>query len=158
MKVLGLILIFLFITTFAFADVTAKIIAVDKDEQRNIRVKTQYRLDNVEVPSNYPPLDGKYYWVTRYTVQLFAGMTKAQILARIKKDIIAFEKQLITKKYMEINNDAFVTAGQDLVNATDTQTTASIYVDVNGDSILDTEWILKSDGTRTEQPYTPPTP
>ena len=136
--------------------VQAKIIGVDKDEQGNIRVKTQYKIDGVEVVSPYPQLNGMYYFVTRYTVQNFAGMTKLQILGRIKKDIQSHEKSLITKKFLQITNDAFVNAGQDLINASDSIDTASIYVDANGDGTLDTEWVISTDGTKQDKPYTPP--
>ncbi len=158
MKKFLFLVLFLGLCNFAFADVTAKIIAVDKDEQGSIRVKTQYFLDGIQVQSNYPPIDGKYYWVTRYSMENFAGMTKPQILARVKKDIQAFEKHLITKKFLQINNDIFVTGSQDIVNTTDTQATASMYVDKNQDGILDTEWQVKSNGEKTEIPYTPVTP
>jgi len=154
-KLLVVLFLVLGLARLCFADVTAEIIAVDKDNNGNIQIKTQYKIDGVEVQSNYPPLNGKYYWINRYDIKSFAGMTKAQILLRIKKDIISFEKNLIQKKYMEINNDIFVTAGQNLVGATNTQTTTSVYVDTNSDGILDTEWVLKSDSTRTELPYTP---
>ena len=156
MKKLFLLLLFLALVTNCFAEVTAQIIAVDKDDNGNIRVKTQYKIDGVEVVSKYPQQDGKYYWVTRYDVRSFVNMTKAQILGRVKNDIRAFEDNLITREFIKINNDAWITAGQDLVNITDIKTSASMYVDKNSDGIADTEWIIYTNGTKTEQPYTPP--
>jgi len=149
MKVLGLVVGMMLMASLAWADCTAKIIGVDKDEQGSIRVKTQYILDGQEVISRYPQQDGKYYWVTRYNVQNFANMTKAQVLGRIKKDIKAFQEHLIIDSFMKINNDAFVKTADNLVNATNTETTANIDLDLNSDGIPDTRWQVTSDGNKT---------
>ena len=155
MKKLAFFILFLLITVSCFADVTAKIVGVDKDENGNIRVKTQYKIDGVEVKSPYPLENGISYWITRYSVQNFSGMNKTQIFTRIKKDIISFEKHLIIKKYLELANHDFISISQDLVNVTDTQSIASVYVDTDNNGTLDTEWVLKTDGTRIEKEYTP---
>lgn len=158
----GLLVLFLILglARLCFADVTAEIIGKDIDENGNIRIKTQYKIDGVEVSSRYPPENGKYYWVTRYTSTNFAGMTKLQIAQRIVKDIKAFADSLIQKKYYSIANPALSnsTLFDTIVGQKLTETTASILVDTNGDNKPDTEYLVKTDGTKTEQPYTPPTP
>lgn len=155
MKKIMLVILFLGLFKLAFAEVSAKIIAVDKDENGNIRIKTQYFIDNEQVVSNYPQQDGKYYWVTRYDVRSFVNMTKAQILGRVKSDIRSFEDVLILKEYLKINNDAWVTQGQDLVNATDTRASTSFLVDKDQDGNPDATWTIYTNGTKVETPYIP---
>ena len=155
MKKLFLLVLFLVMTFPVFADVSAKIVGVVKDDNGNIEVRTQYKIDGVEVQSRYPQMNGMSYWVTRYNVQNFAGMTKAQILGRIKQDIKSFEVKLIIDKFLAINNDVFVTAGQNIVNATDTVQSAMIYVNTTGGNVLDTSWQVFTDGHKVESPYTP---
>lgn len=169
MKILSLVLILAFclITSFVFADVTAEIIGKDIDNNGNIRIKTQYKINDVEVPSNYPKEDGKYYWVTRYSIQNFAGMTKLQIAERIKQDLKAFGEQLITKPFIEEQRILLKNANQEFFNSTNlnnivgqklTVTNATLIIDKNFDGIMDTELTCKTDGTKTETPYTAPIP
>ena len=157
MRILGLVLVLCFIATNAFADVTAEILDVTQDTNNgSIIVRTQYKIDGVEVPSRYPKLDGKYYWQTRYNLNQFAGMTNAEAKTFIFKDIQSFCKSLIKKTYLKLNNYQYV---QDKANLLIGQTgqvdSAEILVDTNADGIYDTKWIIKTDGTRTEEPYTP---
>lgn len=135
--------------------VTATILAIDQDEQGSIRVKTNYVIDGVELKSKYPMLNGKYYWVTRYSSDNFAGMTKAQTLKKIKSQIRDFSKRLICTKFLQATNAEFVSNNQDFVNETDEIDSASLYVDENLDGKADAEWTVKTDGTKTSKPYTP---
>jgi len=137
--------------------VTAEILDVTQDPVNgSIVVKTQYKLDGVEVVSNYPLLNGKYYWVTRYQLQSFAGITDLQAKQRILKDLQSHGQSLIRKKYLQQANFQYTQDKASLLIGTTGQIdTAEILVDMNGDGVNDTKWIIKTDGTRTEEPYTP---
>lgn len=156
MKRFLLALIFLFLTVPAFAGVVGTIIDVSQDEQGAIVVKTNYVLDGVEVQSRYPTLNGQYYWVTRYNVDKFAGMTDAQVKTYILKDLQAFAQNLITKTFFQKANFSYTQAKANaLIGTTGTVTTAEVLVDTNADNVPDTKWIVKSDGSYTSQAYTP---
>ena len=81
MKVLSLLVGFLLIANFAFADVTAKVIGWEKEIQNNgkpiIKVITEYKLDGVKVESNYPDKN----WRTRYSAENFS---QTKVLQDIK--------------------------------------------------------------------------
>lgn len=137
--------------------VQIEILDVTQDTQNgSIIVRTQYKIDGVEVPSSYPPLNGKYYWQTRYNIDKFAGMTDLAVKNYIFKDLAAFAKSLITKKYFATNNYQYIQDKANLlIGQTGTVNTAEVLVDTNADGVVDTKWIVSSDGTRTEEPYTP---
>lgn len=156
-----LIFALIFISTQAMADVTGEIISVKKDTNGNIEVHTQYKIDGVEVVSNYPQENGKYYWVTRYSVQNFFGMSDVEKQGRIDIDVKTFAESLITKPFIpeliQIVKDANATlietnlfkqmAGH-IVNTKE----AKILIDTNFDKVPDTEWVVKTDGTKVETP------
>lgn len=149
-KLVVAVVMVLGLASVCFADVTAEIIGVDLDENGAIRVKTQYKIDGKEVESRYPQQDGKYYFVTRYRIDNFAGMNKTKILQRIKSDISSFQKNIILNDYFKKANDAFVKSGADLINITNTEKTATLDLDTDNDGIPDTRWIIEN-GTKTEQ-------
>lgn len=145
-------LLILFITTFCFGDVTWKVLKVDKDTNGNIQVKTQFKIDGVEVQSRYPTLNGKYYFVTRFSAQNFWEMT-----AQEKKDFITAEldkhaQALIAREYMKKENDLIIT--KDLVGLTSTvgtKTEAKVKADTDGNGLNDKEYTVKTDGTKTSK-------
>jgi len=150
MKKLLLVLLFCLFATNVFAGVTAEILAYDLDDNGNIRVKTQYKIDGVEVVSRYPQLGGKYYFVTRYHALNFAGMSDAEIKARILEDVENHAENLIKNTYMKKKNinihDNHIKA---LVGSKVTETTTTVSVDTDGDNVNDEIWTIKSDGSHT---------
>lgn len=140
-----------------FSDVTATILDVSQDSNSGaIIVKTQYKVDGVELVSNYPLLDGKYYWQTRYNLNQFAGMTDGEVKTRIFKDIKAFGENVTCKTYLKQANFVYTKdKGSLLIGQTGTILSADILVDSDGDNIVDTKWIVKTDGTRIEEVYVP---
>lgn len=157
MKKWVLCLVLLFMTSLAYADVTAEIVGKAIDDNGNIIIRTQYKIDGVEVVSRYPKDEqGRYYWVTRYNIINFAGMTKAQIKQRVGRDIKAFAQNLIRQEYLKKANLALDTS--DVIGQTLTETTAEILVDTDGDGIPDKKWTVKNDGSKVESDYTPVIP
>ncbi len=150
MKIASLILGFCLIATFAFAGTSAEIISYDKDDNGNIRVWTQYKIDGVEVDSRYPKINGKEVYCARYTVFNFIDMTNDEIVARIKEDIEKHAETLIIKTFTKKKNDSIAQNNlSKLVGTTATKITATR-------KISDTkEWVLKTDGTFTENIITP---
>lgn len=150
MKTLGLVLGFCLITTLAFGDVIGEVISIDKDDNGNIRVWTQYKVDNVEVQSNYPKIDGKYVYCSRYHAMNFVGMTDKQIKDRILKDVDNHTKSLIRNTYIKkANDDIFDKHLKNIKNSKIQNETVTIKADTNGDGISDKEVILKTDGSQS---------
>jgi hypothetical protein len=163
----------LLFTAPAFADVTATILAVDKDDNGNIMVKTAYYIDGVNLESRYPQMMVKnseeedvatYYWVTRYNCINFSGMTDVEKQALIDKDLTAFADVQITRplqiaqaEKVKVANDTLIKsqAFTDMVGHTVTVTEAKLQVDNNFDGKPDTEITAKTDGTYTEKAITP---
>lgn len=157
------------IASIVFAEVTAEIMNKSVDNNA-IVIWTKYKVDNKTVYSNYPApgtpnrlscpeslwnsTENKCSgWVTRYSVENFAGMNATQRRARIKKDIKAVQKNIIIQKYKSIANPALNLNG--MIGETNTEESASIYVDNDQNGTVDTEWVVYTNGTKTEQPYTP---
>ena len=158
MKKLILALALVMVCGLAFAGYEAEILDVIQDPVNgSIIVKTQYKLDGVEVVSRYPQLDGKYYWVTRYQLQSFAGMDDNEMKMHVLKDLMSFGENLIREAYLEKANLAFI---QDnaatLIGTKNAAVSATILLDTNKDGVRDTKWIIFSDGTRTEEAYVEP--
>ena len=105
MRLLLTSLLTILLISTAWAGVTGEIVGKTIDSNGNIVIRTQYKIDGVEVPSQYPKdAQGRYYWQTRYNFENFDGMTDEQIFARIEQDIEDFAKLLITDKYVRAEN------------------------------------------------------
>ena len=161
-KILLLILMLSFFK-FCFADVTAEILGKEIDANGNILIKTQYKIDSVEVPSRYPQENGKYYWVTRYSIQNFANMDATQIQAKIDADLNAFSESLITKPFLEQQRTALKDANTTLLSSDllknvvghkVTTASAKLNIDSNFDGIEDKELTVKTDGSKIEKDIT----
>lgn len=158
MKKLLFALLLTMVAGLAYAGVDAEILDVAQDPANgSIIVRTQYKLDGVEVPSRYPvDAQGRSYWQTRYNVDKFAGMTDLQVKQYILKDLQSFGETLVRKAYFEKANFQYTQAKAALLIGTKgTIATADVVVDTNADGLADTRWVVKSDGTRTEEPYAP---
>lgn len=141
-KFLALLLV-LVTASVCFADVTAEIIGNDIDSNGNIIVKTQYKIDGVEVKSPYPLQDGKSYFVTRYNVVNFAGMNTTQIADRIKQDMTEYAQHLITNKYIKEENAKV--DFREIIGTSITQKTADIQISNT------TAWEVSTNGTKVEK-------
>jgi len=156
MKHLICIMGFLIIASIVFADVTAEVVSIDKDQNGNIRVWTQYKIDGVEVQSNYPKIGGKSVYCSRYNAFNFLGMTDAQIKTRILADVDAHTKSLITQTYTKKANEDILT--KHLKNITGSKVSneeAVIQIDTDGDGVNDKEIKIKTDGSSVISPVSP---
>lgn len=135
MKRLILVLLFCLITSLAYADVVGEIISIDRDANDNIRVWTQYKIDGVEVKSNYPKINGKAVYATRFAAHNFAGLSDSQIEARILRETKAHSKNLIKqefiKKTISTNDDIYSNHLKTLVGKSITVDKAEIRIDDN---------------------------
>jgi hypothetical protein len=148
MRLLILILGFCLIASCVFAGVEATIVSKDIDDNGNIRVWTQYKIDGVEVESRYPKIDGKSVYCTRYNAMNFYNMTDTQIKEKIVQDVDTHVGSLIQQKYIEINNQEILNKNlKTLINTTISKDTSLIQLDTNNDGIVDTNMTVKSDGT-----------
>lgn len=160
MKLLGLILAMIFSPLIVNADVTAEILSHKIDDNGNIEVHTQYKIDGVEVPSRYPQEDGKYYFVTRYDASVFGGMNENQIKDRILNgrttdgaDSIKSQcDSLLIKSFLnKENKDIADNKMKTLPGSTISSSQADIGVDTDGDGKSDKIWVVKTDGTKIEK-------
>lgn len=126
--------------------VEVEILDVSQDQENGtIIVKTNYKLDGIEVVSNYPKFNGKYYWVTRYNVSSFAGLDDQQTKDKIFVELNNFADNLIIKEYYNKNNLTYVqNKAPLLVGQKSTKITADIRIDSN------TVWTVSSDGTKID--------
>jgi len=142
-----LVLMALMMARFCYADVTAEIIGKAIDDNGNIIIKTQYKVDGVEVKSRYPVENGKYCWITMYNVTHFANMTEQEISEKINKDISDFSKTLIRKKFIEVANKTVNL--QNIIGQTSIETKAIIQISP------ELEWEVKTSGEKIEKVITP---
>jgi hypothetical protein len=157
MKILGLVLGLCLITTLAFAGAEGEVISIDKDDNGNIRVWTQYKVDGVEVESRYPKINGKSVFCSRYHFLNFVGMTDTEIKTKILEDVNIHAETLIRKTYiLKKNRDIFDNHLKNVTTSKVSKETTIIKIDTDGDNIPDKEYMVKTDGTETITPI--PTP
>ena len=140
MKTFILILAFCFITTLVFADTIGEIVSIDIDSNGNIRVWTQYKIDGTEVESQYPKIDGKSVFCTRYSALNFVDMSNTEIKERILEDIDTHTKTLITKKCLKKANKKI--KFKDVVGSKVSNNKAKVKIN-------DKEYLLDTDGDIT---------
>ncbi len=159
MRILFVIL-FLLMTVNCFADVTAEIIGKFIDDNGNIVIKTQYKINGKEVESRYPKDEqGRYYWVTRYSIQNFVNSTVSD---RIDQDLKAFAEHLITQPFQneqrtelqKANSDFYNEEMKDIVGHNITITSAKMIIDKNFDGKEDTELTVSTSGEKVEKAIT----
>ena len=133
----------------SFADVTAEVLSYKIDDNGNIEVHTQYKIDGVEVQSRYPQENGKYYLVTRYDAGNFINTTEAEIQNRILSDVKAHAEAVGNKEWIKKNTqDIFKNRLTGVAGSKVTSVESRIRVDTNGDNITDEVWTVKTDGTK----------
>ena len=169
MRILGLVFCLCLLTSFAFAQVTAEIIKTDIDNNGNIRVWTCHKINGVEVTSQYPKIDGKSVYCTRYSKQNFKDLAdKTAINNYILNDIKNYSNTLIQKEfdknapetlnqikidYNATANQNFATTNLDtLVGKKLIVTEVSQQLDTNNDGVNDATITFKDDGTKTITP------
>lgn len=156
MKKLLILLFLLLISTKCFASVVGTVIDIVQDENNgSIVVRTNYVVDGVELKSSYPQLNGKYYWVTRYNMNQFAGMTDQEVKDYIFKDVQEFGESIIRSEYFKKSNANYIVdMNTNILNSKLDISTADINVDEDHDGKADKKWVVKMDGTREEEAIT----
>lgn len=124
--------------------ITGSIVKVDTDDNGAIRVWTQYKVDGVEVASQYPKIDGKSVYCARYNVVNFTGLDKATIQAMVTKDVDAFANKIAIDQYSKVATPVSITDNlSELVGTTVSTKTDGIL------TVGDKEATFKADGTVT---------
>lgn len=77
------------------------IVKVDTDTNGAIRVWSQYKIDGQEIVSQYPKIDGKSVYCTRYDAVSLTGLTKEEIQAKVLKDVEQFVDVNVKKEYLK---------------------------------------------------------
>lgn len=142
MKKAFLILALMAVCATVRADVTAEIISQNIDENGNIRVVTQYKIDGKTVDVKSQPCDNCTQG-SRYSFQNFIDMTDAEIMAYIKADIGVHAKNLVARKFATEENKKLL---PDISELTGQKVTATESVLKISDTV---EWTVKTDGTKT---------
>lgn len=123
--------------------IEGNIVKVDTDERGAIRVWAQYKVDGVEVASQYPKIDGKSVYCSRYSVVNFAGLDKATIQALVTKDIDSHANKLAIDQYSSVATPISITDNlTEMIGTTVTKTDGVLTVG-------DKEATFKADGTVT---------
>lgn len=152
MKVLGFFLCFIFIATFAFAEVTGKVLSYEQDENGNIMVISEYKLNENRIVSRYP--DGN--WRTRYSALNFS---KEKILGDVKNFCEAnVYKEFNTKANLKLIDEQNKLKSDDINKITNLSYKTSTTIqklDTDNNGIVDTEITFKDDGTKTTNIITP---
>ncbi len=148
MKTIIIAVCLVLVTTMAMADVTAEIIDYDLDNKGNIRVWTQYKIDGVEVESQYPKKQGKFVYATRFAAHNLAGMTDEQIgkyiLYQSELHCNTLIKKEFIKKTISTNDEIFKKHLKNIKGKTVSKDTTEIRINGN------TKMKVKTDGTYTE--------
>lgn len=130
----------------------ANIISYDLDANGNIRVWTQYIINDVEQVGQYPKIDGKNVFCSRYTALNFHGMDTAAIKARIKQDLDQHLSTLITREYTKVANDDLLKTLSFLDGEKVEKETATIKFVVGEEEITKE---VKADGTQVSETTKP---
>lgn len=122
--------------------IEATIISKDVDTQRGtIRVWTQYKLDGVEIPSQYPKIDGKSVYCVRYDPVQLVGLTEAEIEAKVLADLDSHAGSLIRNKFRSlVTSDALNTGMANIIGKTVQKDTTQVKVG-------DKDYNIKDDGS-----------
>ena len=139
-------------STSARADVTSNVIETVLTKDGEVEVHSQMQIDGVTAPNP----DGKPYWIVRYNVIDFAGLSKDQISARVQSDFTNIGQTLLKRKYISVATPAMDVSF--LIGQTFDLPSADIIVDSGSTGKSNTVWTVKTDGSRTEAPYTAPAP
>ena len=124
--------------------IEAEIVKVDQDEQGALRLWACYKKDGVEVQSNYPKIDGKSVYCTRYDSIQFVKMTDQEIKAHILAQSQAHVESLIRKEYAKLANADVVARVSDMVGQKLSASTVKISVSPTE------EVVIGMDGTKGE--------
>ena len=143
MKKVLMFLLFLGLLTNCFAGVEAEIVSKDLDANGNIRIWTQYKIDGVEVPSNYPKIDGKSVYCVRFNALNFMDMNATEIKDKIIGEAKSHCEALIQRTCIAKQNAEIIDKEiKGVVGSKLNITEAPIIIN-------DKEYILKTDGTIT---------
>ena len=153
MKKTVLILIaILLMSSVSYADVTNEILAKEINSSGNIVIKTQYKVDGVEVDSAYSH-NGKKYWYKVYNYTKFLGMSNQEIIDKIDSDIVEVSQGLVVKEFTKKQNEEVLKVLDSVIGTKNTVQTTQIIMDTDNDGTLDKTWTIKTDGTKTEKIY-----
>lgn len=151
-KIIVLCFAFLLFATLARAEVEGKVLSYSPEENGNIVVISEYKLNGKKIVSRYP--DGN--WRTRYSALNFS---KEKVL----EDVKGFCESNVWNEYNKKANVKNV-SDQDKLEADDPNkittltyktSTTEMRIDTNGDGQMDTLITLKDDGTKTSTSITP---
>jgi len=142
MKILSLVLGFCLLTTFAFADVKAKVLDIKILDRDYIWIEIEYDIDGKKVINSYP-----------MDFQNTAGKTNQEILNWIDVNIKYQCDRYIEAEFRKKANDTIIKDKlQTLINKQVTKDSADLLFDTDNDGTPDIKWVIKQDGTYIETP------
>jgi len=113
----------------------------DADSGR-IVLKIQFKVDGVEVSSQYPLLNGKHYHPTRYSESHFEGLDKQGIIDWLGKDVERQCGNYIKKTFSEKVNTEII---KDIETSLVGLNIKKSEVEIERDTKI---YIVKTDGTK----------
>jgi len=141
MRLVSLVLVLCLITSFAFADVKAKIVDIKRLDRDYIWIEIEYDIDGRKVTNTYP-MDFKN----------IAGKTDQEITDWVDINIdYQIDRYIETDFRKNVNDSIIQQKLQSLVGKEYTKKSAILEFDINNDGIADTEWTIKQDGSYVEK-------
>jgi hypothetical protein len=133
--------IFIFITSFCFADVTATITGVRLGDQHYVWIDIQYNIDGRVILNAYP-----------FDMKNYAGKTNAEFFQWIKTNVEYQCDRYIEAEFRKKKNQSEIITKLNtlLLNKSMTKQNAELTFDKNNDGIDDLKWTIKTDGTYVE--------
>lgn len=124
--------------------ITAKIVKVEIDEQGSIRVWANYKIDGIDVQSNYPKIDGESVFCTRYNSLEFIKKTDKEINDYILEQSKQHINSLVRKEYLKVSNAEILTKINSLVGQSVSGETTKVQISPTE------EVLINKDGTKGE--------
>lgn len=123
--------------------IESEIVKVEQDESGAIRVWSCYKIDGVEVTSNYPKVDGKSVYCIRYDALQFIDKTEQEIKDIAISDSKSYLDTLVQKEYLKSANAPIAEILKSVVGSKASLSSTEINI---GET---SKVILNQDGTKS---------
>lgn len=144
----------LLLPVLVYADSSGEIVRIDIGEDKNISVWVQYKLDGIEIESNYPKIDDKFVYRFRIRYTNLVGKTNNQIRTYIRNQIERHCENIIKNRFAELRNEADlndrISKIGGIIGSSLTKNSAFIDFDTDQDGANDTRWEVFTNGNYTE--------
>ena len=153
MKKFICLFISIFVIGQVFAGVIGEVVDITEDDNGNLRIWVNYKIDGVEVDSSYPTIDGKEVYCFRVAYWNLINMTDTQMKEYIESEIENECSRLVTEAFRVKENQKIKEENLEKITFSNvTKTEAVIDYPRKGK-----RYVVKTDGTKvvTDIPVVP---